>query len=177
MGQSRQQNYFLEKMTNHLVKDWGFTINPYDSCVANKMINGKQCTIVWHVDDLKISHVSEEVVDNVIALMNHVFGEQSPMTVSSGMCHDYTFDFTMPGKLQVHMKGYSDLILGGLLKTMDGVVITPATSNLFWTKNDGVPLSEEDKDFHNATCIPSTTGMTRHSYGSVILTNKSQQAR
>ena len=98
------------------------------------MINGKQCTIVWHVDDLKISHVSEEVVDNVIDLMNHVFGEQTPMTVSSGMCHDYlgmAFVFTMPEKLQVHMKGYIDLILGGLPKTMDGVAITPATSNLF----------------------------------------------
>ena len=46
---------FWEKMMNHLVKDWGFTIYPYDSCVVNKMINGKQCTIVWHVDDLKIS--------------------------------------------------------------------------------------------------------------------------
>lgn len=30
----------------------GFEINPYDLCVANKMINGKQCTVVWNVDDL-----------------------------------------------------------------------------------------------------------------------------
>ena len=151
-GTIKAAKLFWEKMTNHLVKDWGFTINPYDSCVANKVINGKQCTIVWHVDDLKISHVSEEVVDNVIDLMNHVFGEQTPMTVSSGTCHDYlgmTFDFTKPKKLQVHMKGYIDLILGGLPKTMDGVAITPATSNLFRTNNDGVPLSEEDKDFYH----------------------------
>ena len=28
----------------------GFVINPYDKCVANKIINGKQCTIVWYVD-------------------------------------------------------------------------------------------------------------------------------
>ena len=151
-GTIKAVKLFWQKMTNHLVKDWGFTINPYNSCVANKVIKGKQCTIVWHVDDLKISHVSEEVVDNVIDLMNHVFGEQTPMTVSNGMCHDYlgmTFDFTMPKKLQVHMKGYIDLILGGLPKTMDGVAITPATSNLFRTNNDGVPFSEEDKDFYH----------------------------
>jgi len=36
---------------------WGFTINPYDQCIANKTINGRQCNIIWHVDDLKISHV------------------------------------------------------------------------------------------------------------------------
>jgi hypothetical protein len=28
------------------LKDMGFVINSYDKCVANKIINGKQCTIV-----------------------------------------------------------------------------------------------------------------------------------
>ena len=49
----------------------------------------------------------------------------------------------------VDMKGYIDLILGGLPKTMDGDAVTPATSNLFQTNNDGVPLSKEDKDFYH----------------------------
>ena len=79
------------------------------------------------------------------------------------------------------MKGYIDLILGGLPKTMDGIAVTPATSNLFQTNNNGVPLSEEQKGFyHHVTMqltIPSMTGMTRHLYGSVIPTNKSKQAR
>jgi hypothetical protein len=44
----------------------GFKINPYDRCVANKTINGKQCTIVWYVDDNKISHEYPMVVSNVI---------------------------------------------------------------------------------------------------------------
>ena len=30
--------------------------------VANKMINGKQCTMLLHVDDLKISHTDPDVV-------------------------------------------------------------------------------------------------------------------
>jgi len=35
---------------------WGFTINPYDPCVANKMTEGgKQLMVVWHVDDLMAS--------------------------------------------------------------------------------------------------------------------------
>ena len=36
------------------LKEMGFTLNPYDSCVANCDINGKQCTIAWYVDDMKI---------------------------------------------------------------------------------------------------------------------------
>ena len=42
---------FWENLSETL-QEWGFKINPYDWCVANKMINSKQCTIGWHVDDL-----------------------------------------------------------------------------------------------------------------------------
>jgi len=33
--------------------EWGFKRNNYDKCVMSKTINGKQCMIIWHVDDLK----------------------------------------------------------------------------------------------------------------------------
>jgi hypothetical protein len=39
------------------LKQMGFTINPYDPCVANAIIVGTQCTIAWYVDNTKISHV------------------------------------------------------------------------------------------------------------------------
>lgn len=39
-----------------VLEDMGFELNPYDKCVANKTINGKQCTIAFYVDDNKISH-------------------------------------------------------------------------------------------------------------------------
>ena len=44
----------------------GFTVNPYDKCTANKMIDGKQCTVTWYVDDIKISHVDKSVVTSII---------------------------------------------------------------------------------------------------------------
>ena len=31
-----------------------FVINPYDRCTANRMVDGKQQTIFWHVDDCMI---------------------------------------------------------------------------------------------------------------------------
>ena len=34
-----------------------FHINLYDPCVANNMINDKKMTSVWHVKNLKVSHV------------------------------------------------------------------------------------------------------------------------
>ena len=43
-----------------------FKLNPYDGCVANKVVNGKQVTICFHVDNCKISHKSTKFVDDVI---------------------------------------------------------------------------------------------------------------
>ena len=44
----------------------GFELNPYNLCVANKTVNGKQCTVVWYVDDLKISHIDVDIMTAVI---------------------------------------------------------------------------------------------------------------
>ena len=64
------------------LKHMGFKINPYDPCVANADIDGKQCTIAWYVDDLKISHMNPEVVDQII---QHLEGKFGKMTVRRGM--------------------------------------------------------------------------------------------
>ena len=44
------------------MENMGFEINPYDLCVANKMVSGHQMTICWHVDDLKVSHKNEAML-------------------------------------------------------------------------------------------------------------------
>ena len=44
-GTLRAALIFWRKLTSKLV-EWGFVINPYDWCVANKQINGQQCTLV-----------------------------------------------------------------------------------------------------------------------------------
>ena len=43
-----------------------YVINPYDRCVANKIINGKQLTIVLYVDDNKLSHVDPNLVTEIL---------------------------------------------------------------------------------------------------------------
>ena len=60
-GTLRAAPLFWEALSGKL-QEWGFRLNAYDSCVANKYVDGQQCTITWHVDDLKISHVDEQVV-------------------------------------------------------------------------------------------------------------------
>ena len=73
-------------------------MNPYDVCCMNKEINGKQYTIVWHVDDLKLSHMEVDVVTSVIKIIEKDFAKHKPLTVQRGLLHDYlgmTIDFSI----------------------------------------------------------------------------------
>ena len=55
---------FYKKLAGDL-EAYGFRINIYDPCVANKMIGRKQLTVCWHVDNLKTSCVDvNEVTQN-----------------------------------------------------------------------------------------------------------------
>ena len=55
----------MKQYSSKLVK-LGFEINPNNKCVANKIIDGKQCTIAFYVNDNKISHADKNVVTNII---------------------------------------------------------------------------------------------------------------
>ena len=55
----------------------GYKVNPYNRCVANKVINGSQCTIVWYVDDNKISNKDKDVVTKEMEMISKHFGDLS----------------------------------------------------------------------------------------------------
>ena len=52
----------------------GFKFNIYDPCVANRMINNKQHTTRFHVDDILSSHVDSEVNDGFLQWLNKKYG-------------------------------------------------------------------------------------------------------
>ena len=54
-GLLRSALLFYKKLVATLESD-GFVLNPYDSYVANKVVDGKQMTVYWQVDNLKVSH-------------------------------------------------------------------------------------------------------------------------
>ena len=56
------------------LEEIGLELNPYDTCVANKVVDGEQCTIAWYFDDNKISHVDPKVVTSVVEKREEHFG-------------------------------------------------------------------------------------------------------
>jgi hypothetical protein len=138
------------------LQSWGFIVNPYDTCVVNKQIKGSQCTILWHVDDLKISHVDPSVVTEVIKQLEDEFGKEASLTVTRGKKHDYlgmTIDYSTPGKVKIGMVDYIDKMLAELPEDMSGESVTPAPNHLFQVNmEDAVKLPAEKSELfhHNA---------------------------
>jgi Reverse transcriptase (RNA-dependent DNA polymerase) len=130
----------------------GFIVNPYDCCVMNKTINGKQCTILWHVDDLKISHESADVVTNIINLLEKEFGKEAPLTQTRGKVHEYlgmTIDFSEDGKVKFSMLDYVKNMLDNLPEDMLGESNTPASNNLFEVNPDATKLDESTSEMYH----------------------------
>ena len=48
------------------VESIGFQVNPYDVCEANRLVNDTQYTVVWHVDNIKSSHMQPKVKDRFL---------------------------------------------------------------------------------------------------------------
>jgi hypothetical protein len=65
-----------EKLTKQL-EEWGYKPNYCDRCTFNKMVDGSQITIQFHVDDLKLSHQDQSVIDQVLVDLNNKFGTTS----------------------------------------------------------------------------------------------------
>ena len=108
-GTLRAARLFWEKLQAKLVNDWGFTPNQYDSCMVNKKVDGKQLTMAWHVDDLKVSHEKEEVLDEFTGMIKKEFGQDTPLSVSRGPVQEYlgmTLDFSESGRVVLKMSNY-----------------------------------------------------------------------
>ena len=144
---------FWRTLTAKLV-DMGFEINPYDRCVANKLIEGKQCTILWHVDDIKVSHCSARIVTGVVKELQQEYGKETLLTVLRGKKHDYlgmVIDYSRDDAVIITMFDFISNMLKELPLDMDGVSATPVPLHLFAVDENAKVLDETTAQFfhHN----------------------------
>jgi hypothetical protein len=92
-------------------EEFGFKMNQYDPCIANKMVNRKQMTVTWHVDDLKASHEEEIELTRLVLFLATKYGDK--ITVKRGMVHDYLgmdVDYSREGVVQLSMMNHLEKI-------------------------------------------------------------------
>ena len=128
----------------------GFKQNAYDECCWNRDFNGKQQTIVIHVDDIFATCELEEANQQLIDSLKSIYEQ---IGTSVGLVHSYlgmTFDFSIEGRVLVTQEGYiTELVASEDLKR---AVKTPATAELFEVDPDSPRLDKvASEDFHSVT--------------------------
>jgi hypothetical protein len=113
--------------------------------------SGVQCTIGFHVDDLKITCVDENTIDEVIAFLQDRFGA---ITSKKGLKHSYlgmTFDYHLEKGVKITQHG---MVMELITKTgTTGTAKTPAGPDLHEIRDDRTVnpllLEQERKVFHS----------------------------
>ena len=135
--------------TNSLNK-LGFKINETDKCIANKMINGKQCTIVWYVDDNKLSHVDKNVVSDVIKSVEDFYG---PLVTTRGRKHTFlgmSIEFCKNGSVKIGMREHIKEAIDVFGEDVSTKVSSPANLGLNIVDETSPELNMEQQDlFHS----------------------------
>ena len=146
-GTLQASRLFWERLSAFLIEDNGFERNPYDFCVVNKLVNGKQLTVVWYVDDLKVSHADSTVVDVMIESIKQEFGQKLDVTVCRGKIHNYLglrMDFSEKGQVVLTMHDFiSELLKEVPDELLRGPSSSPASNHLFQVNEAAMKLNDE----------------------------------
>ena len=141
---------FWRNLSGVLIQKLGFEAKSYNFGVVNKIIDCSQCTIGWHVDDLKISHLDGKVNRKILDILQNEYGKEAPIPSTTGKINDYlgmTIDYSMPGKVMFCMEDCIDRMVDecpdGLLK---GTPASPVTNHLFDINPDSEKLNSVDTD-------------------------------
>lgn len=116
--------------------------------------NGKQMTIIWHVDDLMISHVDLFQITKITMYLLSIYGES--LTVHWRNVHDYPgidLDFLEDGKVKISMIKYLHKVLTEFPEVISNTSTIPDTDHLSKTRDPSKAhhLPEEQAAvFHHA---------------------------
>jgi len=109
-----------------------------------------QCTIISHVDYLKISHVDPKVANDIIGELEKKFGQEILLVTLQGKtieCLGMRIDYTMKGKVKILMYDYIDKMLAELPSDMNGVSTTAAALHLFNVDDSAEKLNEAKHNY------------------------------
>ena len=131
----------------------GYYVNPEDPCVFNRGEGEGQCTILLHVDDLMVSCRDQGPIDALWKALEERY--ESKLVIRKGPVLSYlgmSLDFSVAGEVAVTQRGFTDEMLGECGIDLTKSAATPASDNLFVTREDADKITEaEEVWFHRLT--------------------------
>jgi hypothetical protein len=98
---------FYRKLRKEM-EQYGFMINPYEPCIANKTTaSGEQLTVIWNVDDLMGLCEEDFELTKFSCYLAKIYGPK--LTMHTGRKHDYLgvdMEFRKDETLSVSMVAY-----------------------------------------------------------------------
>ena len=122
------------------IKAYGFKVNPYDPCVANADLYGHQITMIWHVDDLKVSHKDPFEINKFPHYLSLQNGKK--LTVKLGKVHEYlgmNLDYSRKGAVKVSMIKYLQKVEDEFPMEITGTAKSTACKHLFHVRDNDYP--------------------------------------
>jgi hypothetical protein len=127
---------------------------PLNLCVANRIINGTQHTVTWHIDNLKSSYVNPKVNNKFLAWLKTKYANDKIREIKAihEKKHNYlaiTLDFTTPEVLKINITSYVKEMLEIFPENLNGKTKYPWSKNLFKVNKASTKLPEDRmKIFH-----------------------------
>ena len=131
-GLMRASLLFYWKLQREL-EDYGFTVNPYNPCIAKKTTKcGLQLTVIWHVGNLMSSCIDNFELTKFSCYLAKIYGPK--LTMHTGAKHDYLgvdMEINEDGTLDASMIPYLKGVIAEFPGLIRGKTATPAMEHLF----------------------------------------------
>ena len=122
-------------------------------CTFNKIVNGEQITVQFHVDNLMVSHKNQTVLEDFLANLRDEFGQEDTLTENKGLVHEYldiTIDYSILHKIIFTMFDYlEDVTIEAYEDLKNGYSYYPRNDPLFKVDYKSPSLPTKDAElFH-----------------------------
>ena len=155
---------WFDKLTL-VLSEYDFVTNPCDGCVINKMVNGKQITVGFHVDDLLITCEDDNIIDDVIKHLGTKFKEVKEKNDSTMGYLGMRMEIKGEG-IYLDMDVYTKKILDDFGTV--GSAPTPSTEDLFNDRDVIILDNDSRKRFHS--CVAKLLYLAKRTRPDILLT-------
>ena len=148
-----------KKLAKYL-RSWRLEMNPYDSCVWNKIVDGEQLTLIFHIDNILLSHRKLIIVTEHIKLLDRACGQADSLMVTRGKYYEHlgmSLDFgSVEGACAMPQYNFIKKMFRNLPKNLRGPHRkTPAQLNLFKVDKELPLVADEVADRHHENSAKS----------------------
>jgi len=98
---------FYNNLSKHLIEHI-LVQNKYDMCIFHKMVNGKQITVQFQVDNLKVSHKDQAVLEDFLTNLRDEFGQEDKIRNRKD---SFKNALVLQLTTQFHVKMYSQCLI------------------------------------------------------------------